>query len=114
MNTKSLFAAALTTLALVFASGCAVDAQGPEVVVPDRPVPSPEPTHITKKVSTSEITMSAHDEASLLRLASVCERNPDTTYTITFRGTGDWQVADQERVVSILGSLANVKLVFQK
>ena len=111
MNTTQFFAAAMTTLALVFTSGCAVDTQTPEIVVPEQPKPSPEPIH--KKVSTSEITMTAHDEASLLRIAFVCALSPETTFTITFRGTNSWELVDHERVVAILGSIANAKLVFQ-
>lgn len=113
MNTSRLFAAAMTTLALVCASGCAIETQRPDVIVPDHPMPTPEPTH-KKKVSTSEITMSAHDEESLMRVAFVCIISPDTTFTITFTGTHKWTLVDHERVVAILGPISNAKLVFQK
>lgn len=109
MNIARFFAPLLASTALVFASGCVVETQAPEII--EHPLPSPEPT--TKKISTSEITLSAHDEGTLLRVALACSLSPETRYTITFRETRTWELVDHERVVVILGGFQNVKLVFQ-
>ncbi|MFO0663903.1 MAG: hypothetical protein U0174_08130 [Polyangiaceae bacterium] len=115
MNSKSLLAVLMTTVALAFGSGCAVETHNADIVVPERPTPDPTPVApIVKKTSTSELRVSAHDEATLVRLASTCSRSSETTFTITFCNTQTWDLVDHERVVEHLGALPNVKLVFEK
>ena len=112
MNSR-FFATVLTCFALFFGAGCAVETPSSEVVSPERPSPSPETRPVTKKTSKVEMTMTAHDEATLLRVANICAQSRDTTYAVTFRETRTWNPSDQERVMEILGTLANVKVVFQ-